>query len=103
MSFKEFLEHFSYLSIGHNFTGNYDAWIMRNNELIIDKKNPDYLHDSDDDFQFKGRIDHNIKAISITSGSGDKHEIPYLISSLKEKFPGYTIWFFTYGKTIRVA
>lgn len=56
--------------------------------------NPEAIHDKYLNVAFKGRIDHDKKAISMTPELGGREEINYVASLLKERFPDYAVWCF---------
>lgn len=100
LSFREYLE-FNYLSIGHNFEGNFDSWILKpGSDNIVLSRRGEYFHDdySSKRLDFKGRIDHDKNMISITQGHGDQERLEYLLSVLESEYPNYEIWYFGYGR-----
>lgn len=104
-SFQSYCEsrNFNYLSVGHNYDGHFDAWVLkrRAKDIITASglgQDPDMFHD---DYQngvdFKGRIDHDKKQISIVSEFGDQDRLNYVKSLLESLYPDYEIWLFGYG------
>lgn len=85
----------TYMSIGHNWNGNYEAWILeRDAHDIIVKIDEDLHGDYQYGIDFKGRIDHDKKAISIVPYGGNDERLDFIVSILKTNHPGYAIWFF---------
>lgn len=106
IKFKQYCEMRDYLSIGHDFDGNYDAWVLKtgsNNIKVASKtskEDPEYFHDKyslSGRLDFKGRIDHDKKAISIVPENYTKERLDYLVSILETYYPDYAIWLFSYG------
>ncbi len=99
---SENFEPKDYLSIGHSFD-DVDSWILkrRAKDIIVASKlgkDPEFFH-AQNNIDFKGRVDHNKKAISIVAGGwGDDNRLEYVVSLLQASYPGYGIWLFGYGK-----
>lgn len=111
LSFREYFNEFHYLMIGHNRDTDIDAYVLKrnSNDIILAKKvgeDPDYFHDKHlGKLDFSGRIDHDKKMISIVTQGGNEERLNYLISILKNDYPGYAIWDFGsgFGEPDRIA
>lgn len=102
MRFRKWLMEtpFNYLSIGHGEHG-YDAWVLprKRDNIIVSSEvapddDPEFFHDDYPRFDYKGRIDHVKRQVSITIGEGDKALLEWCVDQLRNKFPGYEIWLF---------
>ena len=94
---------FNYISIGHNYNGNYDAWVLprRADDIKLSSEegggDPEFFHDKWGRYDYKGRVDHDKKMASITSDGYDDDRLKYVLSILRSRFPGYKIWLFGKG------
>jgi hypothetical protein len=99
MGFKTWMaENFNYVSIGHNFDGKFDAWVLLRGNVVLAsdrKEDPEFFHDKYVSGQCKGRIDHDNKIISVTYM--DEEDKPLVKFGLKDRFPGYKIFAFRHG------
>jgi 8-oxo-dGTP pyrophosphatase MutT (NUDIX family) len=92
----------SYLSIGHGYD-DVDSWVLkrRGKDILVASKmgvNPEFFHDQyQNGVDFKGRVDHNKRAISIVAEWGDEDRLEYVIKLLQASYPGYRIWLFGRG------
>lgn len=108
--FKEYFNEFNYLSIGHNREEDIDAYVLKrdSDNITTAKKtgrDPEYFHAENlsKKVDFSGRIDHKKQMVSISQQYGNDERLNYLISILKQDFPGYTLWYFSHGYPKKVG
>lgn len=104
MKFKTWYENDfepkGYLSIGHNYD-DVDSWVLKRKakDILVASKmgiNPEFFHDEyQTGVDFKGRVDHAKKAISIVKEWGDETRLEYVVKLLQMTWPGYKIWLFS--------
>jgi hypothetical protein len=71
---------------------------------LLSGGDPEFFHDRNvRGLDFKGRIDHDKRAISVVGEAGSEERLDYLVSVLESDYPGYAIWLFGRGSPRRLG